>query len=341
MLKRTLTCVLAMAVLLLSLTGCGSKPANIATFDGGEIPAGVYILNEYNQYVNFVNYTGNSSLTAKITEDETLEEVILADALLSMKNYAAVETECKRLGIELTEEELNGIKGEAKKLFNDNKSLYEGKGIGLASVEKTGISNSLSIKLLNKLYGEGGEMEVTLEEKNKFLNDSYRKAIVIDIPLRDEEGNLLEGDKKEEAKNAAKAEFEAIANGEKSFMEVFKDVNGKKGVDIPADTEARNYTTLINEDDTRFARDFVVNIFSDGEKTFEKPEIYEAEASTYIYMLYDVTENNLAELLGANLIYEMKQDDFSDYLTKKSEEINLVFDEGALKTYGIKNIAER
>ena len=341
MLKRTLACVSAMALLLLSLTGCGNKPANIATFDGGEIPAGVYILNEYNQYVNFMNYTGQSSLSTKITEEETLEEVILSDALLSMKNYAAVETECKRLGIELSEEELNGIKGEAKKLYSDNKELYEGKGIGLSSVEKTGISNTLSMKLLDKLYGEGGEMEVSLEEKNKFLNDTYRKAVVIDIALRDEEGNLLEGDKKEEAKKNAKAEFEAIANGEKSFMEVFKDVNGKRGVEVPSDAEAKTYTTLITAEDTRFAHDFVVNLFSDGEKTYDKPEIYEAEGSTYIYMLYDVTENNFAEILGSNLIFEMKQKDFSDYLTKKSEEINLVFDEGALKTYGIKNIADR
>ena len=182
MTKRILSLVLAMALLTVSMTGCGNKPAEVATFDGGSIPAGVFILNKHNQYNNFMNYTGLADLNTKVTETETLEDIIDEDAITSMKAYAANETECKRLGIELTEEEMTALMAEAKNNYEANKGIYEKKGIGLASVEKTGISNALSMKLLNALYGKDGEMAVTEDEKKEYLKNTYRKATIIDIP---------------------------------------------------------------------------------------------------------------------------------------------------------------
>ena len=341
MLKRTTSAFLALSVLALSLTGCTSKPAVVATFDQGEIPAGVYILNEHSQYNQYMSYTGNADLSFKVTEDQTLAQVIEEDALDAMKRYASVESECKRLGITLSEEEMTAISQGAAKNYNDNKDVYSKKGIAQSSVEKTAISNSLSYKLMEKLYGEGGELAVTKEEKEKYLNETYRKAAVIDIPLTNDEGKLLEGEEKENAKKEAKELFASIENGEKSFTEVFKSVNEKKGATVPETEDAKNYSTLITKNDARFAPDFTVSLFSDEAKELRKPFIYEAEASTYIYMVFDVLEDNFVDELGDKLIYEMKNKDFMDYLLKKSEEINLVFDEKALKAYGIKKIAER
>lgn len=341
MLKRTTQALLALSVLALSLTGCSNKPATVATFDGGEIPAGVYILNEHSQYNEYMSFMGSADLSFKISDEKTLAQAIEEDALAAMKRYASVESECKRLGISLSSEEMTAISNGASKNYSENKDVYSKKGIGQSSVEKTAISNALSSKLMEKLYGEGGEMAVTKEEKEKYLNETYRKVAVIDIPFVDEEGKLLEGDAKEKAKKEAKELFSSIESGEKSFTEVFKSVNEKKGATVPETDDAKNYATLITKNDSRFAPDFAVSIFSGENKELNKPFIYEAEASTYIYMVFDILENNFVDELGDKLIYEMKNKDFMDHLLKKSEEINLVFDEKALKAYNIKKIAER
>ncbi len=339
--KRTSSALLALSVLAVSLAGCTSKPASVASFDSGEIPAGVYIYNQYSQYSQFMSYTGTADLSFKVSEDKTLEDAIKEDSLDAMKKYAAVESECARLGITLSEGEMEDIAQSADKSYNYSKELYSKKGIAQTSVEKTAVNNSLYYKLMEKLYSEGGEMAVTKEEKEKYLTDTYRRAAIIDIPLTDDEGNPLEGEEKEKAKKEAKELFSAIEKNEKSFTEVFKSVNEKKGTAVPEQDDAKKYSTLITKDDFRFAPDFTVSLFSGDKKEMNKPFIYEAEASTYIYMVFDVLENNFADELGSNLIFEMKSKDFSDYLLKKSEEINLVFDEKALKAYEIKKIVDR
>ena len=69
--------------------------------------------------------------------------------------------------------------------------------------------------------------------------------------------------------------------------------------------------------------------------------LHKAENNAYIYILRDVFEDNFLDTLGDSLIYEMKRDDFTNYLLGVSENINLTFDESAVKAYSIKEIAKR
>lgn len=338
MAKRFFSGAVAAAIIMSSLTGCSNAPKNVASYNGGEIPAGVYIYTQHATLNNYQNYMGGGDILNQKIEEKKLSQIITEDSKDAMKRYAAVESECARLNISLTEEdELQAVANTAE-VFDAEKETLEGKGISKDSILKLNENNVKSYKLFEAYYGIGGEQEVPKEELEKYITDTYRKATAIEFPMKDKDGKALTGDALAAKKKLAQDYFKEIEGG-RDFFEVYKEYYTKEGKEFaPGETE-KGSSIIMKITDTRLPKEYVMKVFTTTEQ--DKPFLFETDDFSIIYKVYDILENDFAENVRSNVVYEMRNETFREDLLKKSETLEFKFDDSALSAYKIEKIAKR
>ena len=141
------------AAMLLALGGCAmSTPANVGSIGGVEIPAGVYLLAQYNSYNTASGLaklaTGETAsdvkavLKAECTGTINDEEVTTDGAdyvsqltTRAIEYYAAVEKEFDELGGTLDDAATAEAANSADSLWSSNGDLYTANGISKSTVE--------------------------------------------------------------------------------------------------------------------------------------------------------------------------------------------------------------
>ena len=173
---------LALAVmLLLGVTGCAmSTPASVGSIGGVDIPAGIYLLAQYNAYNTASGAaklaTGETAsnvkavLKAECTGTINGEEVTTDGAdyvarltLRSLQYYAAVEKKFDELGGTLDEAATAEAAKTADTQWENNSDLYAANGISKATLEKYQLNSKKADACLKLIYGENGSSPVTSE----------------------------------------------------------------------------------------------------------------------------------------------------------------------------------
>lgn len=166
---------LALAVmLLLGVTGCAmSTPASVGSVGGVDIPAGIYLLAQYNAYNTASGAaklaTGETAsnvkavLKAECTGTINGEEVTTDGAdyvarltLRSLQYYAAVEKKFDELGGTLDEAATAEAAKTADTQWENNSDLYAANGISKATLEKYQLNSKKADACLKLIYGENG-----------------------------------------------------------------------------------------------------------------------------------------------------------------------------------------
>lgn len=166
---------LALAVmLLLGVTGCAmSTPASVGSIGGVDIPAGIYLLAQYNAYNTASGAaklaTGETAsnvkavLKAECTGTINGEEVTTDGAdyvarltLRSLQYYAAVEKKFDELGGTLDEAATAEAAKTADTQWENNSDLYAANGISKATLEKYQLNSKKADACLKLIYGENG-----------------------------------------------------------------------------------------------------------------------------------------------------------------------------------------
>lgn len=191
------------AAMLLGLAGCAiTTPATVGSIGGVEIPAGVYLLAQFNAY-------NTASSLADLATGETADDV---DAVLkaqctgtigdeevttdgadyiarltqyTLEFYAAVESKFDQLGGVLDDAATAEAAANADSLWESNGDVYAANGIGKQSVELYMLNSAKASACLELLYGENGQTPVTDEEYTAYLTDECRYVDVVQIPLYD------------------------------------------------------------------------------------------------------------------------------------------------------------
>ncbi len=209
--KQKLLAVFAAFALCLNLAGCHiSTPASVGYIGDVEIPAGIYLISQFQAYQTVLGYanTEQSELsvskflkeTVYVAEDGTVapepadgeeqtgeawlvSDFVASETLANLEYYAAVEGLFAELGGELTEDEIATAQSYADQLWESYGDLYEENGIGqstLFAYQCTSVKNSA---LLTLLYGEGGTQEVSESELTTYLNDELIYGHYVSVPL--------------------------------------------------------------------------------------------------------------------------------------------------------------
>lgn len=150
-----------------------STPASVGSIGGVDIPAGIYLLAQYNAYNTASGAaklaTGETAsnvkavLKAECTGTINGEEVTTDGAdyvarltLRSLQYYAAVEKKFDELGGTLDEAATAEAAKTADTQWENNSDLYAANGISKATLEKYQLNSKKADACLKLIYGENG-----------------------------------------------------------------------------------------------------------------------------------------------------------------------------------------
>lgn len=215
---------LALAVmLLLGVTGCAmSTPASVGSVGGVDIPAGIYLLAQYNAYNTASGAaklaTGETASNVKAVlkaectgtingEDVTTDgaDYVARLTLRSLQYYAAVEKKFDELGGTLDEAATAEAAKTADTQWENNSDLYAANGISKATLEKYQLNSKKADACLKLIYGENGSSPVTEQEYADYINNDCYYLELVQLPLFDQSTYTFASDDQ-------KAEIEALAN---------------------------------------------------------------------------------------------------------------------------------
>ena len=187
--------------MLLALGGCAmSTPANVGSIGGVEIPAGVYLLAQYNSYNTASGLadlaTGETAndvkavLKAECTGTINGEEVTTDGAdyinqltTRAIEYYAAVEKEFDELGGTLDDAATAEAANSADSLWTSNGDLYTANGISKSTVETYLLNAQKAKAILTLTYGADGTSPVTEAEYTDYVNNDCYYVETVQFPL--------------------------------------------------------------------------------------------------------------------------------------------------------------
>ena len=190
-------------LLLLAASGCTiTTPSSVGSIGDVEIPAGIYLLAQYNAYNTASSdadlATGESArdvkavLRAECTGTIGDEEVTTGGAdyiaqltLRSLEYYAAVETMFDELGGVLDDAATSEAADTAASVWESNGDLYAANGISQATIEQYLLNNQKAQACLELLYGENGQTPVTEAEYTDYLQNECLYIDEVQLPLFD------------------------------------------------------------------------------------------------------------------------------------------------------------
>lgn len=190
-------------LLLLAASGCTiTTPSSVGSIGDVEIPAGIYLLAQYNAYNTASGdadlATGESArdvkavLRAECTGTIGDEEVTTDGAdyiaqltLRSLEYYAAVETMFDELGGVLDDAATSEAADTAASVWESNGDLYAANGISQATIEQYLLNNQKAQTCLELLYGENGQTPVTEAEYTDYLQNECLYIDEVQLPLFD------------------------------------------------------------------------------------------------------------------------------------------------------------
>lgn len=193
---------LALAVsMVLALAGCNmSAPSTVGSIGGVEIPAGIYLMAQYNAYntasgvadlatgetASDVKTVLKAECTGTIGDEEvtaTGSEYVARLTTRSLEYYAAVEKEfADRNGV-LDDAATAEAANSADSLWSSNGDLYTANGIAKSTVETYLLNTQKAKALLKMTYGADGSAPVTDDEYTAYVNDSCYYIEAVQFPL--------------------------------------------------------------------------------------------------------------------------------------------------------------
>ena len=189
------------AAMVLALAGCAmSTPSTVGSIGGVEIPAGVYLLAQYNSYntasgladlatgetASDVKAVLKATCTGTINGEEvtaTGKEYVAQLTTRAIEYYAAVEKEFAEMNGTLDDAATAEAANTADSLWSSNGDLYTANGIAKSSVE-TYLLNAQKAKALLKMkYGPDGTDPVTDAEYTDYVNNDCYYIEAVQFPL--------------------------------------------------------------------------------------------------------------------------------------------------------------
>ena len=268
--KRWIAFVLC-AVMALSLTACKfSTPAAVMTVDGVEIPAGVYLMYQYQAYSSARSQREDTSVAVlKTSIDGTkASDWIHAETLDDIKQYLWVERAFEAAGLSFTQEELDSAAQWIETIWSYNGALMEENGIGRESYRLVYMNSEKYAKLL-EAYREGPEGEISEADAKAYMQETYSRIRRLILPATDADSAALTPEKQAELDTLAGQVAERLNAGEKLdeiAEEVLKQAYGICGREYTEDSLSSDLGAFfISSETTGFEEDFVPTVMAASE----------------------------------------------------------------------------
>lgn len=334
--KKSLSAVLAL-VMAAGLGACtvGSGTSWVAKSGEMTVPAGVYIGELMNAY-----YTE----TAKVSQDVknplkeqvdgvSVSQKISEDAKKAIGQYLAVEKKFDEMGLSLDEATSTAISQNVESYWQYIGASYQKNGISKESYAKLFANDAKKSQIFMAVYGEGGSEEVPEAElKEKFAKD-FAKIIMIPINFSSSDDPAK---KEEDTKKARELidKYEKLAKDGGNMEDLAFEARKEVASDPSTVTKPEPGTsyTFVSRDQSSYEEKVTEAIFNakNGE-----PTRVETESSVYLFVKYDVTENE-ADFTSrkSTLISLLRKDAFESKLDEWAGALSdVTYNEDAFKRY--------
>ncbi len=345
--KRAAALLLAL-ILTFSFTGCYSEEKTWAAKMGDiTLPTGGYIYFLSAAYEDAAEYVNDDTKVLKAEIDgQKAEDWILDRTMNYVNRFFWVESEMQRLGLTLTEENLE----ETELLTNTYWTTYGGsdvyKEFGVSRESFDLVHSQYNVKYLRifeALYGEGGELEVPIADMEEHYNSTYYNYEYFTVPMAvpDEEGNPVQMTEEEAADLAEDLEEirTEIESGKLTVEEAAKEY---------ADMYKQEKSSYVSEINNAYGMTMTYTPAEFATKLSEMvtDDVTVFEAEQYMVVMKKLKIEGTAEekLADPNervgILIELKSSDFAAYAEEQAAAMTgIEMNEKAIRSYKPKMFA--
>ncbi len=280
--KKILAWILTATMITIALVGCSAADPVVVTISNEKISESLYRIYLWTTQQEFESLTPNiwdMELEGKKTEDVAKER-----ALDSIKLSVAAKQKAKELGIELSKEEKNDIRNNAKDIVQNKPELVKQLNIKQKDLEEFFSYGSLIEKVVQKIGDSYVPNEEELNAEIELIRGSYEKVTVKHVLIgnKDEQGQALPEDKALEVRELAEEVLKRALDGE-DMAELAK----KYSEDPGSKDKGGEYT---------FGRGRMVPEFEEASFTGEVGKVYPTLVETsYGYHIIKVEDHQMGD----------------------------------------------
>lgn len=378
-LKRVLTTALCGAMIL-SASACGTETRTALTIDCEEISAGIYIYYQMSavgeaqsilteEQPDLDTSAEDFDITAYSVEGTPVSEWVKNKAIEECRKYVAINKKFDELGLSLTSDETSEINEYVTELWTEENlyaqyiygvdiigEYYEKYGIGEQSFKNVYTLSYKEDKVFDAIYGEGGSLEVPMDEIEASVVEQYALVKYLEI----EEGYdaqeyyamLQDGKSFSEMKQAYDTAVE-LAEIEADMAEA--EANGEEydGI-LPEElvvtaSEESELETVIDKELPDPSEEFVEAVFKmeAGESTIisvPNESTDEEGNNVTTFTFYAATRLNIKDdeetFTGYcdTLLHDQKDEEFDESIKTDGAALSVTENSAAMDRYTVKNL---
>lgn len=367
---KKITAAFLAVLMIMSISGCSTKPEWSYKVDDNEMQIGVYIYALYTAYNQAASYASSaegydaekSFLNLTITDDDgetaVAKDWIVDTAKELTKNILTIEEEFEARGLTLTAEDEAAAKESADNDWNlgpyydmylaygmmptPYKDILEPYGVSYESFERASyMASAKQTALFEEIYINDEETAVSTEDLTNYFTENYASYSYLSVRLADsatdDSGSTtytaMSDEDIAEIESTLQGYADNINNGAGTFAEQMVEYTALKELESDPSTSA-----VENLDESSLNEDVIaaLNELEEGKASLVK--VGEAE-NAYYYLIYkapiadSVADYIEDETNSFNVLSAMKSEEFQDMLTAKAEELGIQENTSVVNSY--------
>lgn len=367
---KKITAAFLAVLMIMSISGCSTKPEWSYKVDDNEVQIGVYIYALYTAYNQAATYASSaegydaekSFLNLTITDDDgetaVAKDWIVDTAKELTKNILTIEEEFEARGLTLTAEDEAAAKESADNDWNlgpyydmylaygmmptPYKDILEPYGVSYESFERASyMASAKQTALFEEIYINDEETAVSTEDLTNYFTENYTSYSYLSVRLADsatdDSGSTtytaMSDEDIAEIESTLQGYADNINNGAGTFAEQMVEYTALKELESDPSTSA-----VENLDESSLNEDVIaaLNELEEGKASLVK--VGEAE-NAYYYLIYkapiadSVADYIEDETNSFNVLSAMKSEEFQDMLTAKAEELGIQENTSVVNSY--------
>jgi len=318
--KRLFMPVLAGAMAVTMLAGCGSLKGDEVAITVGDTEIRADVANFYARYIQagyetyYAPYMGEDMWNSKASEEDTYEENVKSTVQETLETMILLEKHMGEYDVSFSEEEKNAIADTAKE-FDENNGLEEKE---LVSGDEKTVNRVLTLMAIKEKMSEaikaGADKEVSDEEAAQKSMD----YVEFSYSSTDEDGQTTE--LSDEEKKELKTKAETLAKG------------AKEGGDFAAlASEAGVESKTLTFDSETESVDAELIKAADALKEGEVTDVIETETGCYVAKVTSLLDREATDAKKETIVSERETKLYEDTCNKWKEDTEITVHEDVWK----------
>lgn len=355
---KKITALLLVALMVFSLSACIHKKDEIAVKIGDvEFTSAYYMcamlnanaeakqkISEDDEQLSDTELAGTEEIDyfSKTIDKKSFSSWVKDRTLELLKEIAVYKTACDENELNLTDEQKSEV-SQAVAYYWDNygySQYFEPNGVNRETYAKYTEDSYYSSVYFDSIYAKGGTKEISTENVNKEISNSY---ILIDEITISYETDATDEDK---ANNKKTLENYAndIKSGKKTFIEIYKTHNNVTDDETNEDTDdikpVNTYGTVIGAEGTSFESTYY-DTFSKYEN--DVPQIVELDDDKGVALVIkrDIFQDQyFVDYVDTYARHTIADEDFEKHIDEYAEKLDTDVSKYAISQFKVKKIVE-